>query len=60
MSSSSIIDDSRSIIDDSRSIIDDSMRVNDDSRVMFQLVASSTIVIYDHQIRLSYFYSAGQ
>ncbi len=36
----------RSIIDNSRSIIDSSRSVNDDSRVMLQLVASFTIVIF--------------
>ncbi len=46
--SRSIIDDSRSIIDDSRSIIDNSRSVIDDSSVMLQLVASFTIVIYNH------------
>jgi hypothetical protein len=43
MFSGSLIDDSRSIIDDSRSIIDD-------SRVTLQLVASFTIVLYNHEI----------
>ncbi len=46
----SIIDDFRSIIDDSRSIIDDSRSRIDNSRVMLQLVASFTMVIYDHHI----------
>jgi hypothetical protein len=46
--SRSIIKDYRSIIDDSRSIIVDFRSVIDNSRVMLQLVASFTIVIYDH------------
>ncbi len=41
---------SRSIIDDSRSITGDSKCAMDKSRVMVQLVASFTIVIYDCHI----------
>jgi hypothetical protein len=40
---------SRSMIDNSRSIIDD-------SRVMLQLVASYTILIYDDNIFILYIY----
>jgi hypothetical protein len=41
---------SRSIIDDSRSIIDDSRSIIDDSIVMFPLVASFMIDIYDDHV----------
>jgi hypothetical protein len=44
------IDDARRVIDNSRSIIGNSRSIIDDSRVMFQLVATFTIVIYDHHI----------
>ncbi len=50
MLSGSISNDSGSIIDDSGSIIDDSGSIMDDSIVTPQLVASFTIVIYDHHI----------
>jgi hypothetical protein len=46
----SVIDNSKSIIDDPRSVIDNSRSINDDSRVMLQLVATFTIIIYDHHI----------
>jgi hypothetical protein len=45
-----INDDSRGLIDDSRGIIEDSRGITDDSRTILQLVASFTIVIYDHHI----------
>ncbi len=53
--SMSVIDDAGSIIYNSRTIIDNSKSIIDDSRVTLQIVASFTIVIYNHHI----FNSAG-
>ncbi len=53
--SKSMISNSRSIIDNNRSVFDDSKSIIDASSVMFQLVSSFAIVIYDPNLQSSYF-----